>query len=82
MQADFFAGYFAGIRKRERPNFPAAVFASTALRFGDHFTNRHSHHGTPAERADAVVRGFKSAYEERASLSEAIEISMRYLAAA
>ena len=81
LQADFFAGYFAGIRKRERPNFPAAVFASTALRFGDHFTNHHSHHGTPAERADAVVRGFKSAYEERASLSEAIEISMRYLAA-
>jgi hypothetical protein len=31
LQADFFAGYFAGIRKRERPSFPAAVFAMTQI---------------------------------------------------
>src|SRR5262249_35993307 len=27
LQADYFAGYFAGHRKRERPTYPAAVVA-------------------------------------------------------
>jgi hypothetical protein len=29
LHADFLSGYFAGLRKRERPDFPAATFALT-----------------------------------------------------
>ena len=81
LQADFLAGYFAGIRKLERPSFPAAVFATTALQFGDNFVNHYSHHGTPTERASSVVLGFQSAFTERKGLEETIVASIRYVEA-
>ena len=35
LHADYLAGYFAGLRKRERADFPAAIFAQTQYDFGD-----------------------------------------------
>jgi hypothetical protein len=81
LQADFFAGYFAGVRKKERPSFPAAVFAMTQYNAGDDMINYPSHHGTPDERADAIVRGFETAFTRGRSLSEAIETSISYVTA-
>ena len=78
LQADFFAGYFAGVRKLERPSFPAAVFAVTQYGMGDDMIHEPQHHGTPDERANAIVRGFEVAYRERRSLSDAIDVSVRY----
>ena len=78
LQADFFAGYFAGTRKREKPDFPAAVFAMTQYNFGDNMINHPSHHGTPNERAAAIVRGFEVAYAEKRNLADAISISINY----
>jgi predicted metalloprotease len=80
LQADFFAGYFAGARKRERPAFPAAVFAMTQYNMGDDMIHNPSHHGTPDERAAAIVRGFETAFKLKRSLAEAIQISMEYVA--
>ena len=79
LQADFFAGYFAGIRKRERPSFPAAVFAMTQFTLGDESLNDPKHHGTHEERGAAVVRGFDVAFRERRPLGEAIDISTTYV---
>ena len=42
LQADFFAGYFAGVRKRQRPSYPAAVFAMTQYGFGDNNLKRRA----------------------------------------
>jgi len=81
LQADFFAGYFAGVRKRQKPDFPAAVFAMTQYNFGDENFNKPSHHGTPDERAAAIAFGFQSAFRDRHSLSEAIEIGTKYVMA-
>jgi hypothetical protein len=78
LHADFFAGYFAGARKREKPDFPAAVFATTRHSRGD-FSTGKSHHGTPDERAAATVRGFETAYRERRSFADAITIGMNYV---
>lgn len=79
LQADFFAGYFAGIRKRDRPNFPAAVFATTQYSFGDNMINHPSHHGTHEERGAAIVKGFEVAFSLKRNLSEAIQISTNYV---
>lgn len=79
LQADFFAGYFAGIRKLERPQFPAAVFAQTQFNFGDNMVDNPSHHGTPKERGEAISRGFEVAYRDKKSLVEAIEFSVNYV---
>jgi len=79
LQADFFAGYFAGTRKRERQAFPAAVFAMTQFTFGDNMVQSPSHHGTADERAAAVVRGFEAAYRQKQNLADAIDTSLRYV---
>ncbi|HYC65093.1 MAG TPA: metalloprotease [Reyranellaceae bacterium] len=79
LHADYFAGYFAGHRKRERPNFPAAVFAMTQYTFGDNMVSSPQHHGTHEERGAAVVRGFEAAYRQNLGLGEAIEQGVRYV---
>jgi hypothetical protein len=76
--ADFFAGYFAGARKLEKPNFPAAVFAANRYAHGD-YHNRRSHHGTPEERAAAIVRGFETCHRERRSFADAIGLAVDYV---
>jgi hypothetical protein len=77
LHADFFAGYFAGARKLENPDYPAAVFATNRYSRGDVVADA-SHHGTPQERAAAVVRGFETCYRERRSFADAIQIGMNY----
>jgi len=79
LQADYFAGYYAGLRKKERPSYPAAVAAVTQGDFGDNNFRSRTHHGTEEERGNAVVRGFAAAYRENKSLDVAIEESSRYV---
>jgi hypothetical protein len=78
LHADFLAGYYAGIRKLRRPNYPAVVFALTAHGGGNIARDDPSHHGFPSERGAAVVHGFKAAHQERRSLPDAIQYGMRY----
>jgi hypothetical protein len=82
LHADFLAGYFAGVRKLDRPNFPAAVYATTQYSFGDYRTDNARHHGRPEERASAIVKGFETAFRDRASPAEALLIGLRYVGAA
>ncbi|MFO1123884.1 MAG: metalloprotease [Methylocystis sp.] len=79
LHADFLAGYFAGLRKLEKGKFKAAVYAVTQHKFGDTNYNDPNHHGTPEERAQAIIRGFKTAYEGRHSVSEAVQIGVNYV---
>jgi predicted metalloprotease len=79
LQADYFAGYFAGLRKRERPSYPAAVVALAQRRFGDTAYNNEQHHGTPLERGAAVVRGFEASFRENKNFYDAIQESTQYV---
>jgi hypothetical protein len=79
LQADYFAGYFAGVRKRVRPSYPAAVFATTAHSVGDTQFGNRNHHGTPDERAAAIVEGYYAGYRDQRSLSEAMQLSTNYV---
>ncbi|MCC6891063.1 MAG: metalloprotease [Hyphomicrobiales bacterium] len=81
LHADYLAGYYAGIRKLQRPQYPAAVFAATQHAFGDNRSDNPDHHGTHDERAAAVVRGFEVAYRERRRFSEAVQIGISYVSA-
>ena len=73
LQADYFAGFFAGIRKLEKPEFPAAVFAVTQFNLGDTRIAHQQHHGTPDERGAAITQGFNASFRNRISMAEAIE---------
>jgi len=79
LQADYFAGYFAGLRKRERPSYPAAVVAMAQFNFGDNNFGNRSHHGTTNERGAVVVRGFEASFRENKNLNEAIQDSTAYV---
>lgn len=78
LQADYLAGYYAGIKKIQTPGYKAAVFAKTQHGYGDFAVNSQSHHGTPEERANAIVAGFKLAYIEKKQFDEAIQRSIDY----
>lgn len=80
LHADFLAGYFAGRRKLEKPDFPAAVYATTQYGFGDFREDSVRHHGRPEERAAAIVKGFEVAFRDRGTPAEALAIGMRYVA--
>jgi hypothetical protein len=80
LQADYFAGYFSGLRKSTSPNYPAAVAAVAQFKVGDTAFSDPQHHGTPAERGAAVARGFDAAYHGKKSLGDAIEESCNYVA--
>src|SRR5262249_37237136 len=79
LHADFLAGYFAGIRKLEKPDFPAAIFPFKLRSMGDNNFKDPGHHGTPDERAAAAVQGFKVAYHERRKLVDALRSGVRYV---
>jgi predicted metalloprotease len=65
LNADFFAGYYAGVRKRESPKFNAAVIALTQFNSGDNMVKNPAHHGTPAERGKAIVKGYQTGHDDR-----------------
>jgi hypothetical protein len=78
LHADFLSGYFAGIRRLQHRNYPAATFALTQFGFGD-YSDDIEHHGTPDERGAAVVAGYKAGYDERLKFGFALESGIRYV---
>jgi hypothetical protein len=70
--ADYMAGYFAGKRKLERPNFPAAVFATTTGMYGG------STHGNAEQRGNAVQEGFLCAYRRNLEPQKAIKRALEF----
>ena len=79
LHADYLAGYYAGFLKLKKPTYPAAVFATQKYSSGGWNVNSPTHHGTPDERAAAIVRGFEVAYRERRNLSDAVRIGVNYV---
>jgi hypothetical protein len=79
LHADYLAGYYAGVLKVTKPAYPAAVFAAQKYSSGDLNVNSPTHHGTPDERAGAIVRGFEVGYRERRNFSDAIQIGINYV---
>jgi hypothetical protein len=79
LHADFLAGYFAGRRKLERADFPAAVFAKTQYNFGDNNYGSPRHHGSQQERGQAVVAGFNSAFRDQHDFKTALEVGVNYV---
>lgn len=78
LHADYLAGYFAGVRKQERPAFSAATVALTQSSAGDPFLSDPEHHGTQEERGAAVVKGFEGAVNGL-SFDDAVSAGMTYV---
>lgn len=70
--ADYMAGYFAGRRKLDRPDFPAAVFATTTGMYGGYT------HGNGKQRGNAVQEGFLCAYARKLEPQAAIQRALQF----
>ena len=70
--ADYLAGYFAGRRKLERPDFPAAVFATTTSMYGGET------HGSSKQRGAAVQEGFLCAFLRKLEPQAAIQRALQF----
>jgi hypothetical protein len=78
LHADYLAGYFAGRRRLEKSEFPAAVIALAQYSGGD-FSNDPTHHGTPEERGQAVVEGFQAAYRDKKTFDRAFNDGVKFV---
>jgi hypothetical protein len=78
LHADFLAGFFAGTRKRQKPDYPAAVFAAGLSDLKSTQAAALAH-GTAGERADAIARGFDTAFRERRGIADAMAIGVDYV---
>lgn len=78
LHADFLAGYYAGIRKRQKPDYPVATFAAalTGLRSTGTAAIQH---GNSDERAAALARGFAVSYRDSRNFPEAAALGLRYV---
>jgi len=79
LHADFLAGYYLGIRKREQPSVSLFNAGHDIWRSGDTLYNDARHHGTPDERVAAAEEGFKMGYPDHHGASEAFETATRYV---
>ncbi|HLV95613.1 MAG TPA: hypothetical protein VKS44_10520 [Candidatus Acidoferrales bacterium] len=79
LHADFMAGVFAGFRKKEKPSYPAAVFAVTQHSFGDVMFGSFQHHGTPDERANAIIEGFNTVKLKNLNIDQAALAGVNYV---
>jgi hypothetical protein len=81
LHADFLAGFYAGMRKLEKRDYRAAVFATKMRSLGGYGVDNADHHGTPSERKDAIIKGFVTAFIERRALYDAVDIGVKYVSA-
>lgn len=79
LHADYLAGFFAGVRKLQKSDYPAAVYATKAHSIGDFMFTDRNHHGTPDERAAAIVAGFNASFRERKTFAQGIETGLNYV---
>lgn len=73
--ADFFAGWYAGERKRLSDSFPASVFATV---LGSLSLAERSTHGTSMDRTLAIVEGYKASFERQLSVNDALQAALQY----
>jgi hypothetical protein len=79
LHADYLAGYFAGRRKLENSEFPAAEIALAQYTVGDFMTDNPGHHGTPEERGQAVAEGFHAAHRDKKTFNQAFNDGMSFV---
>ncbi|HKY93777.1 MAG TPA: hypothetical protein VJL84_00670 [Kiloniellales bacterium] len=61
LHADWLAGWYLGMRKRDRPDLSLTEAGRFLYSIGDYMTFDYNHHGTPDERVAAAEGGFKHA---------------------
>lgn len=79
LHADFLAGYYLGLRKRENPQASLLKAGRLIWNLGDTDFDDEDHHGKPAERNRAAETGFRLGFEENATFTRAFVAATDYI---
>ena len=80
INADFLAGYFLGMRKRQIPSLRFENAGKLFIRLGSPVNDDSERtHGNAQERLDAAEAGFRTAYLENKSLNDAVRAGLEYV---
>ncbi len=79
LHADFLAGYYLGVRKREAAGVSLYNAGRLIWSIGDQAFDSKHHHGTRAERNAAAEAGFKVGHGSAPPIREAFERATRYI---
>lgn len=72
LHADYLAGFYAGTRARTNTRLRTDDLGDAFLSIGDNQFNNRQHHGTPAERVNALTQGFRFGKDNRGDFREAL----------
>jgi len=67
LHADFLAGYYLGLRKRDNPKASFRGAGMKRWESGDRYLREKQHHGTPKERLAAAEAGFRLGFLKNAA---------------
>ena len=79
LHADYLAGYYLAIRAEENSGFNASEVISTFGMMGDESYNRPGHHGTNAQRLQAISLGYRLYKDNRMNFSDAIQSGLNHV---
>jgi hypothetical protein len=79
LHADFLAGFYLGLRKKESPQVSLWTAGKDIWSSGDTQYNSPDHHGTPQERIAAAEAGFKVSFVEGRSAHDAFRAATDYV---
>jgi hypothetical protein len=79
LHADYLAGYYLGLRKREVPS--VSLFKAGALiwNLGDTLFNDDDHHGSPVDRNRAAEAGFLLGYRVAPAFKQAFDYATNFV---
>ena len=79
LHADYMAGFYLGVRKRDEPRASLFHAGESVWNAGDTYYNDPSHHGTPAERVAASEAGFMAAYQQQVTRDAAFQMGYDFV---
>lgn len=79
LHADYLAGYYLGVRKRESPKVSLWKAGRLIWSIGDTAFDNEDHHGTPDERRLSAEAGFKLGFDQAPQFQTAFASATTYI---
>jgi hypothetical protein len=79
LHADFLAGFFLALRKREHPELGLRAVGETFYGMGDTDFNAPQHHGTAQERIAAITAGFDLGHGSVDDVDQAAKAGLEFV---
>jgi hypothetical protein len=80
LHADFLAGYYLGLKRLRSGEMDIKAFLDSLYLMGDTDFNSPEHHGTPIEREQVMLAGYKIGLTNNNNIQQVAEMGMNLIA--